>query len=634
MLNYLLENRGFLRNTIPPARVPSVPARDAGVLRCLGRTTLLKWLTTYLNQKMNRTTPEPLSRMHRVLSIPELLDMIFSFLPLPSNAVNARVCKRWSEIALDLLWRDVDDINRLFGTLAPLRKSARNEYVSEYFYLFIDWSQISAIQEFDRLPEAGDWRRFEKYGSRIRRLVYKSGSTPMKQSVFDEIARTRTRLDILPNMHTLHWKAPLSLSLIFMHSGVKHFIVHLPIDLNTVSPRPFFQDVTARMPKLITLDIRSSVPMNAIQEEMIVLISSLPKLHKIVFPRFYVTTKVAEALSRLEHLSVIEFQYASEQGCGAPGDVEPFQPVLTEGAFPALWDHSITASFDDVARFVDIPFAPTNLTSLYVDSDDIETPKSVYDILSILSENCQMLKFLALVSLRDAGTAFLESPFDETMIITMETLQPVLKLVNLTSLELVHQYPFALKQHDIELLAATWPGLETLLLNTEPVYSEKSNLTLEALTPFAKYCPKLTHLGIFLDATTVETPLALSATYPTPVFQRLRRLSMGVSIIKDDHTVALYLSQLLPLQCTLDCGITWDDSTEIDPEIDTVVQDRCDVWAKVAEFLPLLTRLRLEERAKSKAMLAELEDLRMRTTVMKETAAMGIRLDLSTCVMI
>ena len=421
----------------------------------------------------------------------------------------------------------------------------------------------------------------------------------------------------------------------FMHSGVKHFTVLLPSSLTTISPRPFFQDITARMPKLTSLDLRSWVPMNAFQEEMIELLSNLPKLQKLVFPRFYFTTKVAEALSRLEPLSIIEFQYKPEQGCGFAGDVQPFQPVLTEGAFPALWDLSLTAAFDDVARFVDIPFAPTNLTTLHVDSDFIETPKSVHDILSILSENCQMLKYLALVSLRNASTTILiENRFDETMVISMETLQPVLKLTNLTSLELEHQYPFTLKQHDIELLAATWPGLETLLLNTEPVYSDKSNLTLEALTPFAKYCPKLTHLGIFLDATTVEPPLALSATYPTPIFQRLRRLSMGVSIIKDDHTVALYLSQLLPLLCTLDCGITWDDSTEIDVEIDVVVQNRCNVWAKVADFLPLLTRLRLEERAKSKAMFAELEDLRMRTTVMKETAAMGIRLDLSTCVML
>ena len=48
--------------------------------------------------------------------------MIFRFLDDASNASNARVCRQWSEIALDTLWRDVDDLYRLFGLLAPLRK--------------------------------------------------------------------------------------------------------------------------------------------------------------------------------------------------------------------------------------------------------------------------------------------------------------------------------------------------------------------------------------------------------------------------------------------------------------------------------------------------------------------------------
>ena len=109
---------------------------------------------------------------------------------------------------------------------------------------------------------------------------------------------------------------------------------------------------------------------------------------------------------------------------------------------------------------------------------------------------------------------------------------------------------------------------------------------------------------------------------------------MGVSIIKDDRAVALYLSQLLPLRCGLDSGVTWDEVTDIDAELNAMVKERCAMWARVADFLPLLTRLRLEERAKSKAMSVELEDLRMRTTVIKETAAMGVRLDLSSCVMI
>ena len=70
--------------------------------------------------------------MHRVLRIPELLQMIFCTLDLPSNAVNARVCKQWSDIALDILWREIDELYILFKILAPLIKSVEGAYVSGY----------------------------------------------------------------------------------------------------------------------------------------------------------------------------------------------------------------------------------------------------------------------------------------------------------------------------------------------------------------------------------------------------------------------------------------------------------------------------------------------------------------------
>lgn len=60
--------------------------------------------------------------MERVLCIPELLDIIFGMLDPSSNATNARVCKRWSSRAFDALWREVDDLHRLFSFLAPLKQ--------------------------------------------------------------------------------------------------------------------------------------------------------------------------------------------------------------------------------------------------------------------------------------------------------------------------------------------------------------------------------------------------------------------------------------------------------------------------------------------------------------------------------
>jgi len=66
---------------------------------------------------------------HVCLSIPELLDLIFSFLDHQSNATNALVCKHWSDIALSALWRDVHDLWRLVSLIVPLRKRRDSVYV-------------------------------------------------------------------------------------------------------------------------------------------------------------------------------------------------------------------------------------------------------------------------------------------------------------------------------------------------------------------------------------------------------------------------------------------------------------------------------------------------------------------------
>lgn len=66
---------------------------------------------------------------HRVLGIHELLDMIFGFLDSQSNVVNAQVCKQWLDIAMDVLWRDIDSLYRLVGLLSPLKSVRDKIYV-------------------------------------------------------------------------------------------------------------------------------------------------------------------------------------------------------------------------------------------------------------------------------------------------------------------------------------------------------------------------------------------------------------------------------------------------------------------------------------------------------------------------
>ncbi|KAF9524767.1 hypothetical protein CPB83DRAFT_773231 [Crepidotus variabilis] len=559
--------------------------------------------------------------MQKVLLIPELLDLIFGLVDTPSNAVNARVCKAWSSIALDALWREVDDLPRLFSLLAPLQRIGTTS--EEYF--------------FAELPDAARWKRFEKYSSRIRRFAYcldpSEQQIHINKSVFDEIARTRTRLNFLPNMHNLVWKAPLNSSVVFMHSSIKTFDIWLPDELEETSPRPFFQDVVARMPNITNLNIRSYVAVHDIETELIELLNGLPKLHTITLPRFYLTSNVSEALSRLPNLAIIEFQYFAEQGCGNPDDVVPYAPTLSEGAFPLLWDHSLTAQFSDVARFFNLDFAPTNITTLYVDSGIDEMASSIENFLVVLVENCQLLKYLALVSLRDAGSP--QPMEDEQRFkITMDHLKPIFKLPNLRSLELLHHHSLALQQTDIENIAFSFPAMETLILNNEPVILDESSLTMEALGSFARHCPYLTHLGLFIDTTGIQASLSPSAAMDLIPFKSLRRLSMGVSIITDDNAASLYLSHILPVGCTVDCGITWDETVFAARDVYKNVQDRCELWTKVDRVLPVLVRLRVEEKERLRLMERELDDLRMRNGVLKDSSRLvaGLASNDSTCV--
>jgi hypothetical protein len=57
----------------------------------------------------------------RVLETPELLDLIFRELSRSDNARNARVSKQWLNVALDSVWREVDDLLILFKVLVDIR---------------------------------------------------------------------------------------------------------------------------------------------------------------------------------------------------------------------------------------------------------------------------------------------------------------------------------------------------------------------------------------------------------------------------------------------------------------------------------------------------------------------------------
>ncbi|KJA28739.1 hypothetical protein HYPSUDRAFT_61590 [Hypholoma sublateritium FD-334 SS-4] len=549
---------------------------------------------------------------HRVLEIPELLKAIFSFLYHDSNASNAQVCELWFNLALDELWGNIGSkgLCGIFAVLSPLKGEPDTGY------------------EFERPPNSTGWKRFEKYASHVKRLSYDS-KPKLKQSVFNEISRTRRRLEIFPNLQTLKWVAPLNLRLctLFMHSGIRTFAISLS---EKIPPKTLFEDIADRMPNVSHLNIYSNLRIRVIEEDLAHLFKKLLKLHTVTFPRFYSTTKIIEALSSLQYLSTIESPNTSEQGAGKRLDIQTFKPTLFPGAFSALRKISITANFNDAAQFINTLFSPNTITQFRIESDLVaETPHSINRLLSVVSKNCKLIRELALVSRRDLSeepslfnsdnSYYGDDDNSNPLSITLEALKPLFELTNLISFEIHHHYPLLLTQHNIELFASSFPAIETLILNPGPVEMAHSTLTLDALIPLARHCPRLKSFGLFMDASIIPE---ISSVAPPAPFKSPICLLVGASIADeyDSSTdAAIYLSQLLAPGSTLSSNFGWDDWENINDVLRRAVMRRRDLWDNIENLMTNLINVRAQERQRTRAIMKrELEDLRVRVVELQD----------------
>ncbi|KAI6141622.1 hypothetical protein BKA82DRAFT_2634167 [Pisolithus tinctorius] len=550
------------------------------------------------------STGEPLPVASRIFHIPELLHLIFSFLDKKSNVSSACVCKFWSDIALDAVWREVDDLIQLLSILNPVFMSVAGAY------------------QFEDIPGVSDWNRFHKYARRVRCLRFDSSSIEGEvEVVLDDVARTRTSFEILPNLRELVWTcralSDLQRCLLFLHGRLKYLTVSLWSHLG--EPGPLLTDICARAPNLHTLKLHVKDPNMQMLGQIQVVVRNLHHLRKIVLPEFRFTSEVIQELSRMPNLGVIEFQHDLAMGPGNPKNVERFVPVLTAGAFPALYDLNLTAKIDDLEGFFQSSFAPINITTLYVNSYAKHSPAEVRSFLLTLSQECKHLSRLHVI--------LLDKDINQTTCIEDEqlsfcTLQPLFSIPNLTWFEVIHKYPLRITQNEIEELASRLPSLEALELNPEPLLTSKSTLDLEALLPFANHCPKLRYLGLFMRATGFEVPLARASFKP---FHALQVLNVGTSKVESPKAVAAFLSLFFPPWCRLQFGITWTgrgtmEHRSLDLNILLELSQGVDPWEEISTLLPALIQVRREEWERTRALKEEVEDLRIRTRLVRDTA--------------
>ncbi|TFK61090.1 hypothetical protein BDN72DRAFT_883319, partial [Pluteus cervinus] len=515
---------------------------------------------------------------HRALYIPELLRNFFFAIPdSRDNYRVALVCRAWSDIALDVLWYQVDDICTLFGALVPLTKGEDS-------------------REFVRSPEPQDWLNFEKYGHRVKKLIVESAARLPAQSAFDEIARTRIQHKILPNLWCLHWLVDPIPGLIFFHSGIQDLAVWIDHDLPD-KMNFFMRNACFFGPNVETLEIKTGYtdqwdpsPVGDIVTELSSWLAQLHDLRDVTLPRFWTTTRVFKALSQRPHLASFGFDYTVLGGYGTPLDTLEFTLVSDSEAgtvFPSLKDFSQNAPFLETIRFIPSWEGSHRLTELTIASQILESPEAYRSVLDIVVDHCPQLTWLGLTCL---VTPYRYHPRPSSQHrLTLDTFLPLHKLKCLNSLEITHTLPFALSDEDFLVLVKEWSKMETLRFGYDPypiaedaIHHVESPLSpppaeyvnnepvkpiyptmglLQSIRSLRKHCPLLAELYLsgIDDFATEEDHIELMDDELTRLpFPVLTALSFGTSLITSENvTVALALSQYLSPNVTFTSSETW-----------------------------------------------------------------------------
>jgi hypothetical protein len=472
---------------------------------------------------------------------------------------------------------------------------------------------------------------------------------PMHDRVWDDIARTRTTLHILPNLRALCWRSdPHSLrersqihqGLMLLTPGLIHLFARLPAggDAAPGEFRSFVQNVLGRAPQLVTLDIHTSMPARRGEKDLLALLAGLTDLREVVLPGFWITSRVMESLARLPKLRLAQYELFQLDSLGDPADVASFDPQLEEGAFPALEDLSLAASVRDISRFFTTANAPTNLTHLFIHSPNILPGSS--DVSTLLTDLGRVLPRLTDLYLElrkgDADSQHWQA-------LPLTALAPLGTFRALRVFEIYCLFPLTFSMVELDAFAVALPPLEKLQLNPEPFFTLLSPQasgypSLEALYIFARRCPQLADLGLFLHGALPSAEKDVDA--PAPL-AKLQSLNFGSSpMIRGpclSGELARWLSRVCPSTCQITSGFTWDPVALGYPEPE-FSQLYCTGWDEAAKLLPLVSlrsktapahtshtspsqfaSLREEEYAKRAAQEKELDDLRTRYGILMET---------------
>lgn len=264
----------------------------------------------------------------------------------------------------------------------------------------------------------------------------------------------------------------------------------------------------------------------------------LPRLSKLTLPIYHFTQKVATALSRCETLNAIILDSdIDEDNLLNPyslSGIQPFACELQPNAFQSLRHLAFAAAFEDASSFLtQANFPSTNILSLrihIVHEREPEKKNALPSFLDALSRNFPSLGTLEVILARSTDDYFPLPPPKRSF----SDIVDLLPFSRLTNFRIQDANPLLATDADVQALASRWPSLKEFALDHCPSTEEIPTLPATSLIHFARHCPKLRKLVVYVDVLNEDnsrpSPLAFNTNRTTiPRMLSLEELDVGFS---------------------------------------------------------------------------------------------------------
>ncbi|KIO26590.1 hypothetical protein M407DRAFT_200248 [Tulasnella calospora MUT 4182] len=170
---------GNPRSSLPPPDVDYLVTR---LDRLSLEPSMLQYLLGRSDESDIATSP---------VLLPELLSIVFSFCSSQDLSSAARVCKTWSELALDCIWADMTSLVPLYSVMPCIRRAmdGKGHYLAD----------VLTDKQYDR---------FLFYAKRVRSLVLPETETPIPVSLSFVLHQRCTILrfgPLFPRLTKVEW---------------------------------------------------------------------------------------------------------------------------------------------------------------------------------------------------------------------------------------------------------------------------------------------------------------------------------------------------------------------------------------------------------------------------------------------